>query len=125
MEVGKVLKRGEDFFDFFFVLFCFFVFVFFFLFFVLFLFCFVLFCFVFFFAFHFRKRREFVFLGVSNKNGNFLPGKNISRREKIRKNDFAPSEKYACYAPDQLVYSVIKSIETYAYLSLSKGVNFI
>ena len=26
-------------------------------------------------------------------------GKNISRREKIRKNGFAPSEKYACYAP--------------------------
>ena len=23
----------------------------------------------------------------------------ISRREKIRKNYFAPSEKYACYAP--------------------------
>ena len=33
------------------------------------------------------------------QNGNFLPGKSISRREKIRKNDFAPSEKYACYAP--------------------------
>ena len=33
------------------------------------------------------------------QNGNFLPGKSISRREK---NDFAPSEKYACYAPDVL-----------------------
>ena len=33
------------------------------------------------------------------QNGNFLLGKSISRREKIRKNDFAPSEKYACYAP--------------------------
>ena len=35
------------------------------------------------------------------QNGNFLPGKSISRRNKIRKNDFAPSEKYACYAPDR------------------------
>ena len=33
------------------------------------------------------------------QNGNFLPGKYISRREKIRKSYFAPSEKYACYAP--------------------------
>ena len=29
----------------------------------------------------------------------FLPGKSISRREKIRKNDFASSEKFSCYAP--------------------------
>ena len=36
-------------------------------------------------------------------NGNFLPGKSISRREKNQENDFAPSEKYACYAP---VYSM-------------------
>ena len=42
-----------------------------------------------FFAFHFSKRLKFV-LGVPN--GNFLPGKSISRREKIRKNDFAPSK---------------------------------
>ena len=34
------------------------------------------------------------------QNGNFLPGKSISRREKIWKNDFAPSEKYACCAPE-------------------------
>ena len=35
------------------------------------------------------------------QSGNFLSGKNISRQEKnIRKNYFAPSEKYACYAPD-------------------------
>ena len=33
------------------------------------------------------------------QNGSFLPGKNISRHEKIRKND-APSEKYSSYAPD-------------------------
>ena len=32
------------------------------------------------------------------QNGNFLQGKSISRRGK-KKNDFAPSEKYACYAP--------------------------
>ena len=31
--------------------------------------------------------------------GIFYREKSISRREKIRKNDFAPSEKYACYAP--------------------------
>ena len=31
----------------------------------------------------------------------FLPGKSISRLEKIRKNDFAPSEKFSSYAPDQ------------------------
>ena len=81
MEVGKVIKRGEDFFDFFF--------------------------FFFFFFFSPLKTTDICFFW-SNKNGNFLPGKNILRREKIRKNDFAPSEKYACYAPDQLVYSVIK-----------------
>ena len=51
----------------------------------------------FFFAFHFWIRRKFV-LGLPKWE--FLPRKNISRREKIRKNDFAPSEKYACYAPD-------------------------
>ena len=33
------------------------------------------------------------------QNGYFLPGKSISRREKIRQNDFAPSEKYSSYAP--------------------------
>ena len=32
-------------------------------------------------------------------NGNFLPGKPFNAGKKIRKNDFAPSEKYACYAP--------------------------
>ena len=64
MEVGKVIKRGED---------------------------------LFFFAFHFWKRRKFV-LGLpkwefSTGKKHFTPGK------KIRKNDFAPSEKYACYDP--------------------------
>ena len=43
----------------------------------------------------------FTFENVENlfwvyQNGNFLPGKNISRREKNRKNDFVSSEKYAC-----------------------------
>ena len=36
------------------------------------------------------------------QNGNFLPGKNISLREQNQENDFAPSEKYACYAPGHL-----------------------
>ena len=50
------------------------------------------------FAFHFLKRREFI-LGLPEWE--FATGKkSISCREKIRKNDFAPSEKYACYAPD-------------------------
>ena len=36
----------------------------------------------------------------STKMGIFYREKNILRREKkIRKNDFAPSENYACYAP--------------------------
>ena len=33
------------------------------------------------------------------QNGTFLPGKSISRGNKIRKNDFAPSVKYSSYAP--------------------------
>ena len=54
--------------------------------------------FFFFFAFHFWKRQKFV-LGLrkwefSTGKKHFTPGK------KIRKNDFAHSEKYACYAPD-------------------------
>ena len=51
------------------------------------------FFFFFFFAFHFWKRRKFV-LG--------LPKSEFFYREKtfhVGKNDFAPSEKYACYAP--------------------------
>ena len=38
------------------------------------------------------------------QNGNFLPGKSISRGKKIRKNDLAPSEKYACYVPAWKLY---------------------
>ena len=33
------------------------------------------------------------------QNGNFLPGKGISHQEKNLKNDFAPLEKFSCYAP--------------------------
>ena len=38
------------------------------------------------------------------QNGNFLPGKtHFTPGKKIRKNDFAPSEKFSCYAPgDQI-----------------------
>ena len=43
----------------------------------------------FFFFFHFST-----LFWVYYQNGNFLPGKSISRLEKIRKNDFVPSENY-------------------------------
>ena len=36
------------------------------------------------------------------QNGNFLPGKSISRREKIRKNDFASSETFSSHAPEYI-----------------------
>ena len=55
------------------------------------------FFFFFFFLFTFENDENLFWV---YQNGNFLPGKSISRREKITKNDFAPSEKYACYAPD-------------------------
>ena len=41
------------------------------------------------------------------QNGNFLPGKSISRPEKNQENDFAPSEKYSRYAPGTNVISNI------------------
>ena len=75
MEGGKVTKwgggEGEDLLFFFFFFFCF--------------------------AFHFSKPLKFV-LGLpkwefSTRKKHFTPGK------KIRKNDFAPSEKYSSYAP--------------------------
>ena len=50
MEVGKVIKRGED-------------------------------------------------LWISEKMGIFYREKAFHAGKKIRKNDFAPSEKYACHAP--------------------------
>ena len=34
------------------------------------------------------------------KMGIFYQEKAFHAEKKIRKNDFAPSEKYACYAPD-------------------------
>ena len=54
----------------------------------------------FFFAFNFLKPLNSVW-GVPKwkiSSGK----KHISRREKIRKSDFAPSEKYSCYATDAL-----------------------
>ena len=57
MEVGKVIKRGEDL--------------------------------LLLFAFHFWSTK----MGICYREKAFHAGK------KIRKNDFAPSEKYACYAP--------------------------
>ena len=68
MEVGKVIKRGEDLLD----LFC--------------VFCFSL-----------LKTMEICF--GSTKMGIFYREKAFHVGKKIRKNDFAPSEKYACYAP--------------------------
>ena len=69
MEVGKVMKRGDDFFSFFFFFFC----------------------------FALLKTTEICF--GSTKMGIFYREKTFHAGEKIRKNDFAPSEKYACYAP--------------------------
>ena len=81
MEAGKVIKSGEELFFFFF---CFFVFVF-------------VFVFVFFFLLFTFENDEICFgstkMGFSTGKKHFTPGKTI------RKNDFAPSEKYACYAP--------------------------
>ena len=51
------------------------------------------FFFFFFFASHFSKPLKFVLFWVY-QNGNFLSGKNISRRKKIRKNDFAPQKNF-------------------------------
>ena len=67
-----------------FVLFCLFV-------------CLFVFFLLFFFAFHFWKWRKFV-LGLPKSE--FSTGKkHFTSGKKIRKNYFAPSEKYACYAP--------------------------
>ena len=82
MEGGKSWEMSR-----FFFVFLFFCFV---------LFCFVLVCFVlfFFFAFHFSKRRKFVLPKWKFSTGkkHFTPGK-------YQENDFAPSEKFFCYAP--------------------------
>ena len=58
---------------------------------------FVLFCFVFFFCFSLLKMTEICF--GSTKMGIFYREKAFHAGKKISKNDFAPSEKYACYAP--------------------------
>ena len=62
---------------------------------------FFLFFFFFFFAFHFWKRRKVV-LGLP-KWEFFYQEKNFHAGKKIRKNDFVPSEKYVCYAPNLVI----------------------
>ena len=64
MEVGKVIKRGEDFF--------------------------------FFLLFTFENDGNLFWV---YQNGDFIPGKAFYAGKKSGKNDFAPSEKYACYGP--------------------------
>ena len=59
--------------------------------------------FFFFFAFHFSKWLKFV-LG--------LPKWEFSTRKKIRKNYFAPLEKYACYAPGSRRYMTYAGWDT-------------
>ena len=78
MEGEKVTNWGEDFFFFFFFFFCIFFFI----------FCFSLF-----------KITKFV-LG--------LPKWKFSTGKKIMKNDFAPSEKFSCYAPDRHLPSIMQ-----------------
>ena len=75
----------------------FFYFISFFIFYFLFLFYLILFYFIFFLLFTFQNHLNLFWV---YQNGNFLPGKGISLREKIGKNNFAPSEKYSSYAPD-------------------------
>ena len=43
------------------------------------------------------------------QNGNFLLEKIFHAGKKIRKNDFAPSEKYACYAPAHTVRCLVSA----------------
>ena len=65
MEVGKVIKRGED-------------------------------LFFFFFAFSLLKTTEICFGSIKMRI--FYREKAFHARKKVKKNYFAPSEKYACYA---------------------------
>ena len=60
-----------------------------------------LFFFFFFFCFSLLKMTKICF--GCNKMGIFYQEKTFHTGKKIRKNDFAPSEKYACYAPDEKV----------------------
>ena len=80
------------FFFFFFLLLLLFFFVF-----LFFLFCFVLFFFFFVFSFSLLKTTEICF-GVY-QNGNFLPGKIISRREKNQEKWFCPLRKISLLRP--------------------------
>ena len=121
----KVTKSGEDLFCLFVCLFvCFFVCC---LFFVLFCFLFLfLFCFVFvfvclfvclfvfFFGFHFSNHWN---LFRVYQNGNFLPGKSFSRREKIQEINFAHSEKNFPFTP--LMHSLSEETSHHAYLQRS------
>ena len=61
-------------------------------------FSFLFFFFFFFFACHFLKPQEFVWGVPKSKWKISTEKKHISRREKIGKSDFAPSEKYSSYA---------------------------
>ena len=44
----------------------------------------------------------------STKMEDFLSGKNFTPVEKIRKNDFAPSENFSCYAPARMGLELIQ-----------------
>ena len=78
-ECGKLkMERGEDLFFFFF---CFFFFFFFFL------------------LFTFQNEWNLFWVYQTTKMGIFYWEKAFHAGKKIRKNDFAPSEKYACYDP--------------------------
>ena len=57
--------------------------------------------FFFFFCFSLLKTTEICF--GSTKMGIFYREKAFHAGKKSRKNDFAPSEKYACYAPAEIL----------------------
>ena len=63
------------------------------------------FFFFFFFCFSLLKMTKMCF--GSTKMGIFYREKAFHAGKKIRKNDFAPSEKYACYAPEQILLVAI------------------
>ena len=68
--------------------------------------------FSFFFCFSLLKTTEICF--GSTKMGIFYREKAFHAGKKIRRNDFAPSEKYGCYAPDVTAHFMIDRTETYA-----------
>ena len=62
--------------------------------------------------------------------GIFYREKAFKAGEKIRKNDFAPSEKYACYAPGYKLYYTnilwlltLSSLQNCTFSAQSKNVN--